>query len=101
MTLVLPFVWSLPASGREWLLLFCVAIVAGLGELCIIMALNVAQAVVVAPVQYTLIIWGTFYGYLIFGNLPDFLTLLGAIVISLSGLYALRHETREALIQVR
>jgi S-adenosylmethionine uptake transporter len=100
-TLVLPFVWSLPASGREWLLLFCVAIVAGLGELCIIMALNVAQAVVVAPVQYTLIIWGTFYGYLIFGNLPDFLTLLGAIVISLSGLYALRHETREALIQVR
>lgn len=100
-TLILPLVWSFPASGWEWLLLFSVAIIAGLGELCVIQALNVAQAVVVAPVQYTLIIWGTFYGYMIFGNLPDFLTLFGAIVIAISGLYALRQEAREPFNQLR
>lgn len=98
MTLILPFVWSFPASGRQWLLLFCVAIIAGLGELCVIKALNVAQAVVVAPVQYTWIIWGTFYGYIIFGSLTNFLTLFGAIIIAISSLCTLRQEALEPLI---
>ena len=62
-TLVLPFIWKLPTLGQEWLLLFSVAIVAGLGELCVIKALNLAQAVLVAPVQYTFIIWGLFMVY--------------------------------------
>lgn len=98
-TLILPFVWSLPVSRQEWLLLLCVAITAGIGELCVIKALDVAPAVVVAPVQYTLIIWGTFYGYMVFASLPDFWTLSGAIIIAISGLYALRQEAREPISQ--
>ena len=62
------------------------AITAGIGELCVIKALDVAPAVVVAPVQYTLIIWGTFYGYMVFASLPAFWTLSGAIIIAISGL---------------
>ena len=56
------------------------------------MALDAAQAVVVAPVQYSLLIWGTFYGFVVFGQLPDGWTWLGAIIIVATGLYTLNRE---------
>ena len=56
------------------------------------MALDAAQAVVVAPVQYSLLIWGTIYGVIVFGQFPDGWTLLGAAVIVATGLYTLNRE---------
>lgn len=68
------------------------ALLAACAETLVIMALDAAQAVVVAPVQYTLLIWGTMYGFLIFGQLPDFWTLAGALIIVATGLYTLNRE---------
>jgi S-adenosylmethionine uptake transporter len=48
--------------------------------------------VVVAPVQYSLLIWGTFYGFVVFGDLPDFWTWVGASVIVATGLYTFYRE---------
>ena len=64
-TLMLPFVWRMPDFSRDGLLLVAMSILAALGEFSVIKALSLAQAVVVAPVQYSLIIWSTFYGYLV------------------------------------
>ena len=50
-------------------------------ELLIIKSVEVAQTVVVAPVFYTLLIWGTMYGYLVFAELPDLWTWVGALLI--------------------
>jgi len=69
LTIPLPFFWQWPATGTEIALLTSIAVLAGLAELLTIKALEAAQAVVVAPVQYTLLIWGTMYGYLVFGQL--------------------------------
>ena len=87
----LPFVWSQP-SGFEMLLLIEVALLAALGEILVIKALETAMAVVVAPVQYTLIIWATCSGWLVFGQLPDAWTWLGTAIIVSTGLYMLRRE---------
>ena len=57
-----------------------------------IKSLKVAQAVVVAPVQYTMLIWGTLYGYVIFGDLPDRWTWTGAPIIVATGFYTLYRE---------
>ena len=65
---------------------------AALGELLVIKALEIGQAVVVAPVQYTLLLWGTLYGYLIFSQLPDGWTWVGALIIVATGLYTLHRE---------
>lgn len=92
LTLPLPFVWRWPTSGTQILLLLGLTVLAAVGELCVIKALEMAQAVVVAPVQYSLLIWGTMYGYLVFGQLPDFWTWTGASVIVATGIYTLHRE---------
>ncbi len=92
LTVPLPFFWQNPTSGLEIALLIGMAIVAAIAETLVIMALDAAQAVVVAPVHYSLILWGTLYGFFVFGQLPDGWTWLGALIIVASGIYTLNRE---------
>lgn len=92
LTIPLPFVWQTPQMGQEMLLLISMALMAACAEVLVIMALEAAQAVVVAPVQYSLLIWGTFYGWMVFGQLPDFWTWVGALIIVATGIYTLNRE---------
>ena len=98
----LPFFWKAPEAGWELALLVGMAVCAAVGELLVIRALEIAQVIVLAPVHYSLIIWGTFYGWLVFDQLPDRWTWLGAAIIVATGLYILgrewklaRHATRD------
>lgn len=91
--LPLPFVWQTPGTLQEVALLILIAALAAGGETLVILALATAQAVVVAPVQYSLLLWGTMYGFLIFGQLPDGWTLLGALILVATGLYTIRRES--------
>ncbi len=90
----LPFFWQLPESATQWWLLLSLATLAGFGEIFVIKALEVAEAAVVAPVHYTLILWGTAYGYLVFNQLPDRYTWIGAAIIIAAGLYTLQRDKR-------
>ena len=92
LTLPLPFVWRTPVWGSETLLLLVLAILAALAEIMVIKALELSQAVVLAPVHYTLLIWGTIYGWFVFGQLPDKWTWLGASIIFVTGTYMVRRE---------
>lgn len=96
LTIPLPFVWSTPASGRELILLASMAFCAGAGELLVIRALEMANAVVVTPLHYTQIVWATFYGWFIFGQLPDRWTWIGTAIIVATGLYILTRERAAA-----
>lgn len=92
LSLPLPFVWQTPAWGLEVLLLITMALLAACAETLVIMALEAAEAVVVAPVHYSILIWGTFYGWIVFDHLPDFWTLFGALIIIATGIYTLNRE---------
>jgi len=72
------------------LLLFGVLSIAGLA--CVNLSLKLAAASVVAPYQYTIIVWAIVLGYVVFGNAPDPFTLSGAAVIIAAGLYILWRE---------
>ncbi len=91
LTLPLPFIWHTP-TGPEIVLLIGIACVAAIAETCVIKALELAMAVVVAPVHYSIILWGTGYGWLIFNELPDFWTWIGTVIIMATGIYTLRRE---------
>ena len=54
--------------------------------------LQLAPASLVAPFQYTSIVWATVTGYLVFGEVPDTGTVLGAAIIVGAGLFLLFAE---------
>ena len=55
-------------------------------------AFQAAPASTLQPFHYVVLLWATMFGYLVFGDLPDHWTVLGAVVIAGSGLYAFYRE---------
>ena len=91
--LLQPWVWT-PITDKNHIFLFFVfASLAGIAEFLVIKSLQIAHAVVVSPLQYTLLIWVTIFGFFIWGILPDVWTFLGAGVIIATGLYSLHRES--------
>lgn len=92
-SVVAPFNWQTPdVSG--WALLALAGALGCVSHLCLIRAFRIAPASAVAPFSYTSLIWATLYGYILFNNLPDRSTLLGASIIISSGIYIFYRENR-------
>lgn len=91
MAAVLPFVYQ-PMPIEHLGMSFCVALLATVAMLCIIEAYRLGEAVVVAPMQYSQILWATGFGMVLFGERPDLNTALGAGVIIASGVYIVLRE---------
>jgi drug/metabolite transporter (DMT)-like permease len=91
-TPLVPWVWSAPGSGLVWIMMAVVGALGALGHWLLILAHARAPAPVLSPFIYTQIIWMIALGYLVFGDLPDRLTLVGAAIVIASGLYLLYRE---------
>ena len=87
----LPFAWVAP-DLQGWLLLALAGLCGVIGHYCMIKAFEAAPAAAVAPFGYVGLIWSTFYGYVLFGDLPDHWTVIGALIIVGSGLYIFYRE---------
>ncbi len=85
-------VWETPQTAEDIGLFAAMAVLAAVAEMLIIRSLELAEAVVLAPIHYSMIIWGTFYGWMIFDELPDRWTILGAAIIVGTGLYVINRE---------
>ena len=93
MTCLAPFFWRTPDT-TGWLLLVALGLVGSLGHYILIKAFQFAPASTLQPFHYIVLLWATVVGYTVFGDLPDLWTILGAIVIAGSGLYAFYREQR-------
>ena len=71
-----------------------VAVLGFTATLLVIYAYRMADAAVVAPMQYSQMLWAVFFGMMFFDETPDLWTLVGAGVIIASGLYILTREAR-------
>ena len=69
-------------------------IVGGVGQILTTQAVSVAPVGVVAPFDYSQLIWATGFGFLIWGELPHPATIAGALVVAGSGVYILHREIR-------
>jgi len=90
---LMPFVY-VPVAAIDLGAMAVVAALAFGAALCIIAAYRRAEASVVAPMQYSQMIWAVLFGWLFFSEIPDLWTLVGAVVIIASGLYILFRESR-------
>jgi len=89
-TLPLPWVWQMPESAKHWVMLALLGISAAIAEVLVIRAMEVAEVAVIAPIHYTIIIWATVYGFLVFNQLPDIWTFIGTAIIIFAGFYTLK-----------
>jgi drug/metabolite transporter (DMT)-like permease len=85
--------WQWPTT-TQWPLLFVMGLAGTLGHFLLIQAHRLAPASKLAPFIYTQIIWMTIAGYLVFGDVPEAATLVGASIVVLCGLYLLNSERR-------
>ena len=91
MSVVAPFFWQWP-DAAGWALLILLGGVAACGHYLLILAFQAAPASVLQPFHYTVLVWATIVGYVVFGNFPDGWTIVGGAVIVLSGLYTFYRE---------
>jgi drug/metabolite transporter (DMT)-like permease len=92
---VLPFQWVSP-DGLDLLLLVAIGILGGIGQMLFTRAFRLAPAAVVSPFDYSGLIYVGIIGYIVWGDMPTPLFLLGAAIVIASGLYILHRETRLA-----
>lgn len=85
-SLIGPFQWN-PPDLTGWILLPVAGAMGVVGHLILIKALEMAPASVLQPFNYTLLVWATTVGFLVFGDLPDGVTIAGAAIVVGSGLY--------------
>ena len=69
----------------------------GGAQYAMILAFQNGEAAVVAPFRYSAAIWAVSFGYLMFGDLPDWFVVVGGTIVIASGLYILHRETRRTL----
>ena len=87
----LGWVWPTPIA---WTLMVIVAGMGAVAHYALIKALDYAEAGSVQPYAYTLLVWVALLGFLVFGDVPDGWTILGAAIVVASGLYTWRHDRR-------
>ena len=80
------FNWN-PMSNNALLLTIIIGLFGTAGHICLIRALTLGEASLVAPFIYTNLLFTTIWGVVLFGNFPDFWTIAGALIIVAAGIY--------------
>jgi drug/metabolite transporter (DMT)-like permease len=84
--------WVWPHTLGEWAILSILGVLGGTGHYLFIHAYRLAPASTVAPFIYAQLLTMVMFGFIVFGDLPDVWTLVGAGVIVASGIYLLHRE---------
>jgi drug/metabolite transporter (DMT)-like permease len=89
---LLPWFWTPPTLTSFVYLILC-GLTGGAGQVFLTKAYAEAPAAYVSPFNYTSIIFATFFGWAIWGNVPEKHVLIGAAIVISSGLFILYRET--------
>ena len=90
--LFLPWVWQTPSAG-DLGIAAAAGMTAGSAFLLLAAAFRAAPAAVIAPFQYSQMLYAIVVGWLLFADWPSTRMLLGSAIIVGSGVYVLRNET--------
>ncbi|MGA9955079.1 MAG: DMT family transporter [Bradyrhizobium sp.] len=88
---LVPLVWATP-SWHDILLGLIIGVASTAGQWIVVLAFRYADASVLAPFSYIQLLWVTLLGFVIFGEVPDVWTVVGAAFIVASGLYTAHRE---------
>ena len=94
--LTLPFAWHTPTLS-ELIKLIALGVLGGVAHIFLTESYRFAAASVVAPFDYTAMLWALLLGYWMFGELPSVLVYVGAFIVTGAGLFVIWREQRLGL----
>ncbi|KPQ11518.1 MAG: S-adenosylmethionine uptake transporter [Saliniramus fredricksonii] len=95
-TVLVPFVWVPVRMEHLWLFV-AIALCGTAGITMMTQAFRLAPASIVAPLDYTALLWATLLGWLIWNEMPDGVTFIGAGIIIASGVWVILRERRRRI----
>ena len=84
----------LPIDKSSYLMFSGIGIFFSLGLYFQIIALSKARASIIQPFHYTLIFWAIIFGYIFYNDIPDMFTIIGAVIITCSGIFVLNQTSK-------
>jgi drug/metabolite transporter (DMT)-like permease len=94
--LTLPFAWHSP-TGLQLAGLISMGILGGVAHIFLTESYRHATASVVAPFDYTSMLWALLLGYWVFGELPSALVYVGGAIVAGAGLFVIWRERQLGL----
>jgi drug/metabolite transporter (DMT)-like permease len=98
--LTLPFAWH-PPTTKELIELMAIGVLGGVSHILLTESYRFAPASLLAPFDYTAMVWALVLGYLMFGETPTPLVFLGAVIIAAAGLFVIWRERRLGIVRAR
>jgi drug/metabolite transporter (DMT)-like permease len=89
---VLPWLWLSPSSGETFLLMMGLGLAGAVGQYLLFEAYRLTAASLIAPFEYSSLIWAFALSYLVWGDIPQHGVFLGAATIAASGLLVILGE---------
>jgi drug/metabolite transporter (DMT)-like permease len=89
--LTLPFAWH-PPTGLEFAELVAIGVIAGVAHILLTEGYRFAPASLLAPFEYTAMVWAFVLGYVMFGETPTPAVVLGGVIVAASGLLVIWRE---------
>jgi len=83
--------WAWP-SGGDLLVLVVIGTMGGVGQILLTNAFRLAPMAVVAPFDYTALVYAFILGYFCFGEVPDAYLIVGGLTVVASGIYIVHRE---------
>ncbi|WP_198883495.1 DMT family transporter [Acuticoccus mangrovi] len=88
--------WVVP-SWSDAAMLVMIGVLGGVGQIMVTQAFQHAEASLIAPFEYTSMIWVIAIGYLVFGEIPTIYVVIGAAIVIGSGIFVIFRERQLGL----
>ncbi|MEM8538388.1 MAG: DMT family transporter [Pseudomonadota bacterium] len=88
------FVWQMPTLS-QWAALISIGVLMACAQACFVNGMARADASFVAPISYATLIFAALYDYVVFGVLPDRISIIGSSIIITGALILVWRETRQ------
>tara|TARA_B100001057_G_scaffold204410_1_gene205110 strand:- start:57 stop:920 length:864 start_codon:yes stop_codon:yes gene_type:complete len=85
--------WT-PVDKSSYSMFLGIGIFFSIGLYLQIIALSKARASIIQPFHYTLIFWAIIFGYIFYNDIPDMFTVIGAVIITCSGIFVLNQTSK-------
>jgi drug/metabolite transporter (DMT)-like permease len=89
--------WVWPEDFWMATQLVAIGCAGGVGQILLTSGYRYAEASVIAPFEYTTLIWALSIGWFAFGDLPDWFALAGGLVVIASGIVVIQDERRRGI----